>query len=70
MGAFIVLIGELLFIAFLQTIIEAALNEEKRSSQIKVVNIACVAVSYGLLVRFVYLHLLEDIMGFVRVITY
>ena len=66
MREFLILIGELVFIALLQTIIESALDEEKRNHQKRVVNIACVIISYALLVRYVYNHLLEDLMALVQ----
>jgi len=49
-----ILIAELLFIAVLQTIVESILDAEERKKQLKVVNIACIAISYVLLIRYVY----------------
>ncbi|MCL2287180.1 MAG: hypothetical protein FWC32_12570 [Firmicutes bacterium] len=57
MREFMILIAELLFIAVLQTIVESILDAEERKKQLKVVNIACVAVSYVLLFRYVHNHL-------------
>jgi len=57
MREFMILIAELLFIAVVQTIIESILDAEERQTQLKVVNIACIAVSYVLLIRYVYNHL-------------
>ena len=57
MREFMILIAELLFIAVVQTIIESILDTEERQKQLKVVNIACIAVSYVLLIRYVYNHL-------------
>ena len=54
MREFMILIAELLFIAVLQTIVESILDAEERKKQLKVVNIACIAISYVLLIRYVY----------------
>ena len=61
MRPFLILIAELLFIAVLQTIVEAILDSEERKKQMKVVNIACIAVSYVLLFRYVYNELLGEL---------
>jgi len=61
-----ILISELLFIVVLQTTVEALLDTEKREKQIKVINVACVAVSYLLLVRYVYNHLWGELLSFVN----
>ena len=61
-----VLIAELLFIAVVQTIIESILDAEERKKQLKVINIACVAVSYVLLIRYVYTHLWGEVLAFVN----
>ena len=66
MREFMVLIAELLLIAVIQTIVESVLDTEKREKQIKVVNIACVAVSYVLLFRYVYHHLWGELAVFVN----
>ena len=54
MREFTILIAELLFIAVLQTIVESIFDAEERQTQLKVVNIACLAMSYVLLIRYVY----------------
>ena len=66
MREFMILIAELLFIAVVQTIVESIMDAEKREKQLKVVNIACIAVSYGLLLRYVYNHLWSEILAFVN----
>ena len=66
MREFMVLIAELLFIAVVQTIVESLLDAEERKKQLKVVNIACVAVSYVLLFRYVYNHLWSELAAFVN----
>ena len=66
MREFMILLTELLFIAVLQTIVESILDAEERKRQLKVVNIACIAVSYVLLLRYVYNHLWGELMSFVN----
>ena len=66
MREFMILITELLFIAVLQTIVESILDAEERKKQLKVVNIACIAVSYVLLIRYVYNHLWGELTTFVN----
>ena len=68
MREFMILIAELLFIAVVQTIIESIFDAEERKKQMKIVNIACIAVSYVLLLRYVYNHLWGEIMAFVNFI--
>jgi len=68
MREFLILIGELLFIALLQTIIEAIFDAEERKRQMKVVNIACISISYFLLVRYVYNHLWGELVSLVNFI--
>jgi len=65
MREFMILIAELLFIVILQTIVESVLDAEERKKQLKVVNIACIAVSYVLLIRYVYNHLWGELSAFV-----
>lgn len=66
MREFMILIAELLFIAVIQTIVESIMDAENRKTQLKVVNIACIAVSYGLLIRYVYNHLWSEVLAFVN----
>jgi len=68
MREFMILIAELLFIAVIQTIVESIMDAEERKKQLKVVNIACIAVSYVLLIRYVYNHLWSEITAFVNFI--
>ena len=60
-----ILIGELLLIAVIQTVMETLLDAEERKKQLKVVNLACIAASYMLLARFVYTYLIGDLFAFV-----
>lgn len=66
MREFMILIAELLLIAVIQTIVESVMDAEKREKQIKVVNLACLAVSYVLLFRYVHSHLWGEIAAFVN----
>ena len=66
MRPFMILIAELLFIVILQTIIESILDTEERQKQLKVVNIACIAVSYVLLIRYIHGHLWGELTAFVQ----
>ena len=66
MREFMILLTELLSIAVIQTIVESILDAEERKKQLKVVNIACIAVSYVLLFRYVYNHLWGELMSFVN----
>ena len=66
MREFTVLIGEIFFIALLQTILETFLDPEKRAYQVRIINIACVMGSLYLLLEFVYNHILGEISAFVK----
>ncbi|MCL2386446.1 MAG: hypothetical protein FWC89_02745 [Defluviitaleaceae bacterium] len=66
MRDFMVLIGELMFVAALQVIVNAILDEGGQKRVITVVNIACVLISYFLLVRYVYNHLIGDLSALVN----
>jgi len=66
MSDFLVLIGHLVGIAVLQTVIDAVFTNLELEKQIPVVNIACVVISYALLLRFVYNHFLEEFTALVN----
>jgi len=51
---FLTLIFELLFVAMLQIIISASLEEGGPKWLIKAINIACILICYFLLIRYVY----------------
>ena len=57
MRDFIILLGQLLFVAFLQTVLESFFNPDEQANHIKVLNIACVTVCYVLLLHYMYQHL-------------
>lgn len=66
MREFMVLIGEIVFIALLQMVLEAFLDAEKKSQIMRFINIACVLGSLYLLLQFAYTYLLSEISTFVR----
>ena len=66
MREFIILIGEILLIALLQTIFEVFLDKDKQALQIRMVNIACFLGSFYLLLQFVFTHILSEITTFVK----
>jgi len=68
MREFMILIAELLFIAVVQTILEAVLDSEAHKKQLKVVNLACLAVSYVLLFRYVYNNLWGELTAFINIL--
>lgn len=68
MREFMILIAELLFIAVVQTIVESIMDAEERKKQMKVINIACIAVSYVLLIRYVYNNLWGELSSLVNII--
>lgn len=61
MRDFLILIVELLAIAIIQTIVESILDAEERKGLLKVVNIACIAASYILVIRYIATHLWGEI---------
>lgn len=66
MREFTVLIGEIVFIALLQTVIELFVDGDKRPQQMRIINIACVMGSLYLLLQFVYTYILNEISTFVK----
>lgn len=59
MRDFMILMGELLFIAVFQMISTTFLDEVGQKWIIKLINIACIVICYFLLLRYVYNQLLE-----------
>jgi len=66
MREFFILIGELLVIVLIQSVLEAVLDTEKRERQMKVINVACIVVSYVLLIRYVHNNLWAEIQSLVN----
>ena len=65
MQEFIVLITMLLLIAFLQKGVEFLLDKYELVAYKSLVQIACLVTCYLLLGRYVYVHLLEELLVFV-----
>ena len=65
MNEFLVLIAMLLFIAFLQKGAEFLLEKHDLAAYKTVFQIACLVTCYFLLGRYVYVHLLEELLVFV-----
>ena len=65
MYEFLLLIGILLFIAFLQKIAGVVLDKHELGEYKAVVDIACIVTCYLFLGRYVYVHLLEELIAFI-----
>ena len=65
MHEFLLLIGVLLFVAFLQKIIGVVLDKNELGEYKNVVDIACIITCYFLLGRYVYVHLLEELIALI-----
>ena len=65
MQEFLILIGALLFIAFLQKVAGVFLDKNELGEYKAVVDIACIATCYFLLGRYVYVHLIEDLIALI-----
>jgi len=67
MQEFLMLIVLLLSIAFLQKGAEVVLDKHELGDYKAVVQIACIITSYVVVGRYVYVHLLEDLLAFLEV---
>ena len=67
MQEFILLIGVLLFVAFLQKIAGIILDKNELGEYKTVVDIACIVTCYFLLGRYVYVHLLEELIALIGI---
>jgi len=65
MQEFLILIGVLIFIAFLQKIAGIVLEKHELKEYKPVVDIACIVTCYFLLGRYVYIHLIEDLIALI-----
>jgi len=65
MQEFVILIGLLLFIAFLQKVAGVILEKNELGDYKTIVDIACIATCYFLLGRYVYVHLIEDLIALI-----
>jgi len=66
MREFMFLIFELMTVAVLQMILENILNETSQKRVVKLINIACILISYFLLLRYVYNHFIVEITSMVN----
>ena len=64
MQEFLLLICLLVVIAFLQKIAGVILDKNELKEYKTVVDIACIVTCYLLLGRYVYVHLIEDLIAF------
>ena len=62
MQEFLMLILVLVFVAFLQKIVGVILDKHGLGEHKTVVDIACIITCYFLLGRYVYVHLLEELL--------
>ena len=65
MQEFLLLIVVLLFIAFLQKIVGIFLDKHGLGEHKTVVDIACIITCYFLLGRYVYVHMVEDLLALI-----
>jgi len=65
MQEFLMLVCVLLFIAFLQKGAEVLLDKHDLGDYKAVMQIACIITSYFVVGRYVYVHLLEDLLAFI-----
>jgi len=63
---FIVLLGEIFLICLLQMVVEVFLDADKRSYQIRLINIACILGCLYLLLNFVLQNIITEIQAFVN----
>ena len=66
MRKFIILIGEIFFIACLQSVIEVFMNMNEKSYQAKVLNVACFCGSLYLLLKYVFDNIIKDLMSYIN----
>jgi len=66
MREFTILIGEIFFIALIQTVLELLLDPDKRPQQVKILNIACILGSLYLLLQFVFTYIIGEMATFVK----
>ena len=65
MREFTVLIGQLFFIALMQTVLELFIDPEERPKHVQILNIACIIGSLYLLLQFVFEYLMGELSTFV-----
>ena len=67
MQEFFLLIGVLIFIAFMQKVAGVVLDKHELKEYKPVVDIACIVTCYVLLGRYVYIHLIEDLIALIGI---
>ena len=65
MREFTVLIGQLFFIALMQTVLELFIDPRERPKHVQILNIACIIGSLYLLLQFVFEYLMGELFTFV-----
>ena len=65
MREFTFLIGQLFFIALLQTVLELFLDPKERPKHVQILNIACIMGSLYLLLQFAFEYLLGELSSFI-----
>ncbi|MCL2361431.1 MAG: hypothetical protein FWC73_06430 [Defluviitaleaceae bacterium] len=65
MQEFLLLIAILLFIAFVQKGAEILLEKNNLEKHKPMLSIGCIITSYLVLGRYVYVHILEDLIAFI-----
>ena len=65
MREFTMLIGQLFFIALMQTVLELFIDADERPKHVKILNIACIMGSMYLLLQFAFEYLLGEISAFI-----
>jgi len=65
MQEFLILIGVLVFIAFLQKMAGVVLEKHELKEYKPIIDIACIVTCYFLLGRYVYIHLIEDLIALI-----
>ena len=61
MREFTILIGQLFFIALMQTVLELFIDPNERPKHVQILNIACIIGSLYLLLQFVFEYLVGEI---------
>lgn len=65
MGEFTLLIGQLFFIALMQTVLELFIDPKERPKHVQILNIACIMGSLYLLLQFAFNYLLGELTTFI-----
>ena len=66
MREFIVLLGEILLITLLQTVVEVFVDADKRSYQMRIINIACILGCLYLVLNYVMQNIITQIQAFIN----